>query len=106
MGCEAGLSGDGQREHTAGCRSRLEAVMEGDLGDQQRLESRDRRLHRRQHEEPGECRPQENVSEKEAVNEQVQQENVRNLQQENVRTPEIDAEMEAEEDLEAQQDVS
>ena len=45
------------------------------------------------------------MNEKEAVDEQVQQENAPNLEQEKVRTPEIDAETEAEEDLEAQQDV-
>ena len=99
MRCEAVLSGDAQREHTAGCRSRLEAAMEGDP------ENRDRRFHRRQHEEPGECRPQENASEKEAVNEQVQQENEPNLEQEKVRIPEIDDEMEVDKDLEAHQDV-
>ena len=94
IGCDAILSGGDPRGHTIGCRSRLEKAMEGDPGDQQRLESRDRRLHQG-----------EKVSDKETVNERVQQENVQTEEQEDVQTAKIDVEMDNEEDVQVQQDV-
>ena len=45
------------------------------------------------------------MSENNAVSEQVQQENVPGLEQDKVLNPEIDFEMEGEEDLEVQQDI-
>ena len=70
-GCEAALGGRRPREHTADCRSRLEASMELDPEDSQRIRQRDERAYAPQPEEPREARKEQEEARQEATEQRV-----------------------------------